>query len=54
MHDLLTDLFAYQSWADSKILAAVEAHPPAAQDPEIRKTLHHIFAVHRFFVSQVS
>jgi len=53
MTDLLLELFDYQAWADSKIVAAVKAHPPAAQDPEILKTLQHMAAVHQFFVAQV-
>jgi uncharacterized damage-inducible protein DinB len=50
---MLTDLLAYQSWADSQIVAAVKAHPPAATDPEVLKTLHHIAGVQRFFLSQI-
>jgi uncharacterized damage-inducible protein DinB len=53
MIELLRELFRYQAWADSQILAAVRAHAPAADDEQIRKTLHHIVGVQRFFVSQV-
>ena len=53
MLNLLRDLFRYQSWADDQILAAVKAHPPAAEDEQIRKTLHHIAGVQRFFISQI-
>jgi uncharacterized damage-inducible protein DinB len=51
---MLSDLLAYQSWADSQILAAVKAHPTAATDPEVLKTLHHIVGVQRFFLSQIA
>src|SRR5215467_10274449 len=50
---MLPDLLAYQSWADSQVLAAVKSHTPAAADPEILKTLHHIVGVQRFFLAQI-
>jgi uncharacterized damage-inducible protein DinB len=53
MTDLLADLYHYQSWADSQILAAVKQYPGAASDPEILKALHHIVGVQRFFLSQI-
>ena len=49
---LLRELFAYQDWADSQIVAAVKAQPPAAEDGELRRILHHILVVQRFFLAQ--
>jgi uncharacterized damage-inducible protein DinB len=50
MIDLIRELFQYQAWADSQLLAAIRAHAPAAQDEELRKSLHHIVLVQRFFL----
>jgi uncharacterized damage-inducible protein DinB len=50
MIDLIRELFQYQAWADSQLIAAIKAHGPAAEDEELRKTLHHIVVVQRVFI----
>jgi uncharacterized damage-inducible protein DinB len=50
MIDLIRELFQYQAWADSQLIAAIKAHTPAAEDEELRKSLHHIVLVQRFFL----
>ena len=49
---LLTELFQYQSWADSQILAAVKACPAAAADARTCELLHHVVAVQRYFLKK--
>ena len=39
MLELIADLFAYQAWADSQLVAAVRSHPPAAEDEQLRTLL---------------
>jgi uncharacterized damage-inducible protein DinB len=51
MLDLIRELFQYQSWADLQI---VEAARPFGADAELRKTLHHIIVVQRFFLLECS
>jgi uncharacterized damage-inducible protein DinB len=52
MLSLIADLFEYQAWADARIVAAVKAHAPAAEDEQLRVLLHHIVSVQRFFLTQ--
>ena len=54
MLSLLRDLFAHQAWADTAILKAIRAHPNALEDENLRKTLHHILIVQRFFLAMVA
>jgi uncharacterized damage-inducible protein DinB len=49
--DLIRELFQYQSWADLQIVAAAK---PYADDAELRKTLHHMVFVQRYFLLQCS
>lgn len=51
MMTLIRELFRYQSWADLQIVAAAR---PYAGDADLRKTLHHIVFVQRFFLLQCS
>jgi len=51
MLDLIRELFQYQSWADLQIVAAAK---PYGEDAELRKTLHHIIVVQRFFLFECS
>jgi uncharacterized damage-inducible protein DinB len=51
MLEMIRELFQYQSWADLQIVAAAK---PYAGDPELRKTLHHIVTVQRFFLLHCS
>ncbi|MGD0362202.1 MAG: DinB family protein [Bryobacteraceae bacterium] len=51
MIDLLQCLFAHMAWADMAILKAVAAQDGAYADDEVRKWLHHIVVVERFFLA---
>jgi len=51
MIDLIQSLFAHMAWADTTLLKAVAAHDGALGDDEVRKWLHHIVFVQRFFLS---
>jgi uncharacterized damage-inducible protein DinB len=52
MIELIQSLFAHSAWADTAILKAVATHDGAFADGELRKWLHHILVVQRFFLSQ--
>jgi uncharacterized damage-inducible protein DinB len=47
----IQELYLHQQWADTRILEAIRAHPPAAQDEDMRTRLNHIGGVHRGFLS---
>jgi uncharacterized damage-inducible protein DinB len=51
MIPMYRDLFRHQEWADNAILKAVAAHPPAAENEDMRKRLQHIVLVQRAFLS---
>lgn len=51
MSAMIQSLFAHQAWADSAILKAVADQEGAYADEEIRKLLHHMAVVQRFFLS---
>ncbi|MGO4883417.1 MAG: DinB family protein [Bryobacteraceae bacterium] len=51
MIELIQSLFAHMAWADTTLLRAVGAHDGAFADEEVRKWLHHILVVQRFFLS---
>jgi uncharacterized damage-inducible protein DinB len=51
MLEMIRSLYAHQAWADATILKAIAQHEAAAQDEELRKTLHHIVVVQRYFLS---
>ena len=48
---MLQSLYAHQVWADTTILKAVADQPEAYADEKLRKLLHHIAVVQRFFLS---
>ncbi len=48
---IVQSLFAHQEWADKALLAAVRGYAAASVDDALRKTLHHIVMVQRFYVS---
>jgi uncharacterized damage-inducible protein DinB len=52
MLDMIRALYHHMAWADTQMLAAVGVHAPAAEDEELRRTLHHIVGVQRFFLSR--
>ena len=51
MIPIFQSLFAHQAWADAAMLKAVSSHEGAFADEELRKWLHHIVVVQRFFLS---
>jgi len=53
MVDMIRALYHHMVWADTQMLGAVRAHAAAAEDEEMRRTLHHIVGVQRFFLSQL-
>jgi uncharacterized damage-inducible protein DinB len=53
MLEMIRALYHHMAWADMQMLAAIGAHPAAAEDEEMRRTLHHIVGVQRFFLSQL-
>jgi uncharacterized damage-inducible protein DinB len=53
MTELLSELLRYQWWADSRILAAGRRTPRLRKMARIRRALHHIVGVQRFFLSQM-
>jgi uncharacterized damage-inducible protein DinB len=48
---LIQSLFEHLVWADSATLSAIRACAGAPDDNEIRKLLHHVVSVERFFLS---
>lgn len=50
MLDTLRNLLAHQAWADASHWRALEACPPALDDPSIRERLFHIWQVERAFL----
>lgn len=46
----LQELFRHQAHADASMLEAVQAHPAAASDRELRERLHHILLAHRYWI----
>jgi uncharacterized damage-inducible protein DinB len=50
MIDLLHDLIRHKAYANAALLKAIRRHEPAAQDPELRKLLHHIILADRFWL----
>jgi len=51
MIPMFQSLFAHQTWADVTMLKAVAGQEGAFADEEVRKWLHHIVTVQRFFLS---
>jgi uncharacterized damage-inducible protein DinB len=51
MIEPIQSLFAHMAWADTTLLKAVAAHDGAFSDDEVRKWLHHVVFVQRFFLS---
>jgi len=50
MSELIQSLLAHMAWADAAILKAVAAHEGVFADDELRKWLHHMVVVQRFFL----
>jgi uncharacterized damage-inducible protein DinB len=53
MIPVLRDLIQHMVWADRELLKAVRAREGAYSDGEVRKWLHHIVVVQRFFFALV-
>lgn len=47
---LVDQLIRHKCWANTNLLRSVEQHPPAAEDPELRKLLHHILVSNRYWI----
>ncbi|HYE72440.1 MAG TPA: DinB family protein [Blastocatellia bacterium] len=47
---MLQDLIHHKRCANVSLLKAIRQHEPAAQDPELRKLLHHIILANRFWL----
>ena len=44
------DLVRHKWYADARLLAAIQAHPGAAEDKQLRDLLHHIILANRFWL----
>jgi uncharacterized damage-inducible protein DinB len=53
MIDLLQDLVRHKGYANAALLNAIRRHEPAAQNPELRKLLHHTILANRFWFSLI-
>ena len=47
---MLQDLIHHKGHANAALLKAIRQHETAAQDPELRKLLHHIILANRFWL----
>jgi len=47
---MLQDLIHHKGYANAALLKAIRQHVAAAQDPELRKLLHHIILANRFWL----
>jgi uncharacterized damage-inducible protein DinB len=50
MLSTIEELMRHKGWANSKLLLAIQQHPSAAEDEELRKMLHHILVSNRFWL----
>lgn len=50
MLPMLTDLLLHKEYANASLLKAIRRHEPAAEDPELRKLLHHIILANRYWL----
>ena len=50
MLSMIQELIRHKWWADASLLRAIEQHPLAAEDEELRKMLHHILVSNRFWL----
>jgi uncharacterized damage-inducible protein DinB len=47
---MLNDLIHHKGYANASLVKAIRRHETAAQDEELRKTLHHIILANRFWL----
>lgn len=52
MITMLQDLTRHQGHANAAMLRAIGEHEAAAQDPELRRLMHHILIATRFWLAQ--
>ena len=50
MLPLLNQLIHHKWWANANLLRSIQQHPPATDDPELRKLLHHILVANRYWI----
>ena len=50
MLPLIDQLIRHKWWANNNLLRSVEQHPPAPEDTELRKFLHHILIANRYWL----
>ena len=50
MLPLIDQLIRHKWWANDKLLHTVDRHQSAANDPELRKLLHHILVSNRYWL----
>ena len=50
MLSIIEELMRHKWWANTSLLRAIEQHPAAAEDEELRKMLHHILVANRFWL----
>jgi uncharacterized damage-inducible protein DinB len=50
MLSTIEELMRHKGWANSKLLLAIQQHPSAAEDEELRKMFHHILVSNRFWL----
>jgi len=50
MLTLIDELIRHKWWANSALLRSIQQHPAAAEDPELRKLLHHILIANRYWL----
>ena len=50
MLSTMIELLQHKWWANGRLIHAIEQHPPAAEDEELRKMLHHILVSNRFWL----
>ena len=50
MLTFIEQLIRHKWWANSNLLRSIQDHQPAAQDPDLRKLLHHILVANRYWL----
>lgn len=50
MLSIIEELMRHKWWANENLLRAIEQHPTASEDEELRKMLHHILVSNRFWL----
>ena len=50
MLSMIQELMRHKWWANARLLSAIEQHPAAAEDEELRKMLNHILFSNRFWL----